>query len=181
MLKLGNQGVAAMYLGGRKITKAYLGEALVFGASAPPEPVRYTVTLSVDPQGGGTASGGGSVEAGAQVTVTASASSGYTFSGWRENGIIVSTSASYTFTVTGDRSLTAVFAAVIPTYRGDRPRGIRNGQRRRDLPAGRQRDRDGRAGRGVQVRQVDGERPDRQRERELYLYRHRGQDAHGRV
>ena len=117
MLKLGNQGVAAMYLGGRKITKAYLGEALVFGASAPPEPVRYTVTLSVDPQGGGTASGGGSVEAGAQVTVTASASSGYTFSGWRENGSIVSTSASYTFTVTGDRSLTAVFAAVIPTYR----------------------------------------------------------------
>lgn len=117
MLKLGNQGVAAMYLGGRKITKAYLGEALVFGASAPPEPVRYTVTLSVDPQGGGTASGGGSVEAGAQVTVTASASSGYTFSGWRENGGIVSTSASYTFTVTGDRSLTAVFAAVIPTYR----------------------------------------------------------------
>ena len=117
MLKLGNQGVAAMYLGGRKITKAYLGEALVFGASAPPEPVRYTVTLSVDPQGGGTASGGGSVEAGAQVTVTASASGGYTFSGWRENGSIVSTSASYTFTVTGDRSLTAVFAAVIPTYR----------------------------------------------------------------
>mgnify|MGYP001046293381 CR=1 FL=1 len=117
MLKLGNQGGAAMYLGGRKITKAYLGEALVFGASAPPEPVRYTVTLSVDPQGGGTASGGGSVEAGAQVTVTASASSGYTFSGWRENGGIVSTSASYTFTVTGDRSLTAVFAAVIPTYR----------------------------------------------------------------
>ena len=117
MLKLGNQGMAAMYLGGRKITKAYLGEALVFGASAPPEPVRYTVTLSVDPQGGGTASGGGSVEAGAQVTVTASASSGYTFSGWRENGSIVSTSASYTFTVTGDRSLTAVFAAVIPTYR----------------------------------------------------------------
>ena len=50
MLKLGNQGVAAMYLGGRKITKAYLGEALVFGASAPPEPVRYTVT-SVYPAG----------------------------------------------------------------------------------------------------------------------------------
>ena len=117
MLKLGNQGVAAMYLGGRKITKAYLGEALVFGASAPPEPVRYTVTLSVDPQGGGTASGGGSVGAGTQVTVTASASSGYTFTGWRENGTIVSTNQSYTFTVTGDRSLTAVFAVVIPTYR----------------------------------------------------------------
>lgn len=83
----------------------------------PPEPVRYTVTLSVDPQGGGMASGGGSVEAGTQVTVTASASSGYTFSGWRENGTIVSTNQSYTFTVTEDRSLTAVFAVVIPTYR----------------------------------------------------------------
>ena len=37
-------------------------------------------------------------------------------SSWKENGAIVSTSASYSFTANADRSLTAVFSAVIPTY-----------------------------------------------------------------
>lgn len=83
---------------------------------APPAPDRYTVALSVDPQGGGIVSGGGTVEGGAQVTVTAAPASGYTFSGWRESGSIVSTSRSYTFTVTSDRSLTAVFAAAVQSY-----------------------------------------------------------------
>lgn len=117
MLKLGSQGIAAIYLGGQKITKAYLGEAIVFDTAVPPEPVTYTIILSVDPQSGGTVTGGGNVEEGMSVTVSSTPASGYTFSGWRENGAIVSTSPSYTFTVTSDRSLTAVFAAVIPTYR----------------------------------------------------------------
>lgn len=83
----------------------------------PPTPVtKYTVTLSVDPQGSGVASGGGSVESGKSVTVTATASSGYEFAGWRESGTIVSTSASYTFTVNANRTLTAVFAVTIPVY-----------------------------------------------------------------
>ena len=82
----------------------------------PPEPVMHTITLSVDPEGGGTASGGGSAEDGGTITVTASPSNGHEFVGWRENGSIVSSSASYTFTVTGDRSLTAVFVAVVPVY-----------------------------------------------------------------
>lgn len=116
-MKLGSQGIAAIYLGGQKIKKAYLGEAVVFDTAEPPEPATYTITLSVDPQGGGTVTGGGSVEEGMSVTVSSTPASGYTFSGWRENGAIVSTSPSYTFTVTSDRSLTAVFAAVIPTYR----------------------------------------------------------------
>lgn len=116
-MKLGSQGIAAIYLGGQKIKKAYLGEAVVFDTAEPPEPATYTITLSVDPQGGGTVTGGGSVEEGMSVTASSTPASGYTFSGWRENGAIVSTSPSYTFTVTSDRSLTAVFAAVIPTYR----------------------------------------------------------------
>lgn len=116
MLKLGSQGIAAIYLGGQKIKKAYLGEAVVFDTAGPPEPVTYTITLSVDPQGGGTVTGGGSVEEGMSVTVSSTPASGYTFSGWRENGAIVSTSPSYTFTVTSDRSLTAVFAAEVQNY-----------------------------------------------------------------
>lgn len=83
---------------------------------APDEPTKYTVTLSVDPAGGGMASGGKTVASGVSITVTATPSDGYEFAGWSENGAIVSTSASYTFTVTGDRTLTAVFAAVIQTF-----------------------------------------------------------------
>lgn len=81
----------------------------------PPEPPvteMYTVTLLVDPAGGGIASGGRTVEAGTSIAVTASPSSGYEFTGWQEHGQTVSTSQSYTFTVTADRTLTAVFASV---------------------------------------------------------------------
>lgn len=83
---------------------------------APPEPATYTITLSVDPQGGGVASGGGTVSDGASVTVTAAPSTNYTFSGWRENGEIVSTSTTYTFSATRDRALTAAFSASAPVY-----------------------------------------------------------------
>lgn len=82
----------------------------------PPVTEKYTITLNVDPSGGGIASGGGTFSSGTSVTVSAAPSDGYTFAGWRENGAIVSTDASYTFTVSANRNLTAVFAAVIPTY-----------------------------------------------------------------
>lgn len=45
--------------------------------------------------------------------MTATAASGYSFSNWTEGGTVVSWSASYTFTVTGNRTLTANF-----TYQG---------------------------------------------------------------
>lgn len=77
---------------------------------APPEPVKYTVTLLADPEGSGVVSGGNTVVAGTSVTATAEPSDGYEFAGWTENGAMVSTSAAYTFTVTEDRALTAVFA-----------------------------------------------------------------------
>lgn len=80
----------------------------------PPTPTKYTITLSVDPEGGGVASGGGTVSEGQSVTITATPSSGYEFAGWREDGIIVSTSLSYTFVVGGDRTFTAVFAVIEP-------------------------------------------------------------------
>ncbi len=74
----------------------------------------YTVAVTADPAAGGTVSGGGSYKDGASVTVTATANGGYVFEGWMENGSVVSTDASYTFTVTGDRELTANFAFVPP-------------------------------------------------------------------
>ena len=69
------------------------------------------ITVSVDPAGTGTVSGGGNYLQGASCTVTAQASAGYSFQYWHEYGnpTAVSTDANYTFTVTGDRSLVAHF------------------------------------------------------------------------
>jgi len=70
----------------------------------------YTISLSASPVGGGSVSGAGTFAGGSSRTVTANASSGYTFKNWTENGSVVSTSASYTFTLNGNRNLVANFA-----------------------------------------------------------------------
>ena len=72
-------------------------------------PVYYTVNVSVNPSGGGNVSGGGSYQQGQTCTLTATANTGYTFTNWTENGNVVSTNATYTFTVIGDRTLGAYF------------------------------------------------------------------------
>ena len=82
----------------------------------PPEPTMYTVTIDVDPEGGGTATGGKTVSAGTSITVTATPSDGFEFVEWQENSVSISKNRVYTFTVTKDRNLTAVFAASVPVY-----------------------------------------------------------------
>jgi Divergent InlB B-repeat domain len=69
-----------------------------------------TIALSVSPVGGGTVSGAGTFPADRQHSVTATANSGYSFVNWTQNGGMVSTSASFTFTLDGDVSLVANFA-----------------------------------------------------------------------
>ena len=69
----------------------------------------YTVSVSANPTNGGTVNGGGTYNQGASCTVTASANAGYTFANWTENGTVVSTNRTYTFTVTGNRTLVANF------------------------------------------------------------------------
>ena len=69
----------------------------------------FTVSVSANPANGGTVIGGGSYQGGQTCTVTATAQAGYTFVNWTENGNQVSTEASYTFTVTGNRTLVANF------------------------------------------------------------------------
>jgi len=74
--------------------------------------VNYTIAVSASPTAGGTVGGGGTFAAGSSRTVTATANSGFTFSNWTESGTIVSTSASYTFTLNGNRTLVANFTQV---------------------------------------------------------------------
>ena len=68
-----------------------------------------TVSLTASPVLGGTVTGQGTYETNSAVTVTAAAKEDYSFVKWEKNGQTVSTNAHFTFTVTEDISLTAVF------------------------------------------------------------------------
>ena len=74
----------------------------------------FTVSVSASPSAGGTVTGGGTYEMGQSCTVTATANNDYGFDNWTRNGDVVSTSASYTFTVTNDLNLVANFTASTP-------------------------------------------------------------------
>lgn len=86
---------ATMYAGQNELTIVPEGSARVF----------------VTALGGGSVSGGGVYVIGKNATVVATAQSGYHFVGWKINGFMeyISTDASYTFEVTGQRDLVAVF------------------------------------------------------------------------
>ena len=77
---------------------------------------QYTVNVSANPNIGGSVTGGGTYNQGQSCTVTASPNAGYTFTNWTENGNVVSTNRSYTFTVTANRTLVANFQAQPQNY-----------------------------------------------------------------
>ena len=79
------------------------------------ENVYYTIIVEANPEEGGTVTGSGTFLQGQSCTVVATANSGYTFTNWKENGTVVSTNASYTFTVNGNRTLVAYFSATPPS------------------------------------------------------------------
>jgi hypothetical protein len=72
-------------------------------------PKQDTITVRASPSADGTVSGGGTFAAGTSHTVTATQKTGHTFVHWTENGRVVSTSASYTFTLNGNVTLVADF------------------------------------------------------------------------
>ena len=77
---------------------------------------QYTVNVSANPNIGGSVTGGGTYNQGQSCTVTATPNAGYTFTNWTENGNVVSTNRSYTFTVTANRTLVANFQAQPQNY-----------------------------------------------------------------
>lgn len=77
---------------------------------------QYTINVSANPNIGGTVTGGGIYNQGQSCTVTATANSGYIFTNWTENGNVVSSNASYTFTVNTNRNLVANFTAQSQQY-----------------------------------------------------------------
>lgn len=77
-------------------------------------PVYYTINLSVTPSGAGTASLNGNgtsatIESGAEISLSATAAVGYMFSGWYNGDTLLSSEQSYSYTPTGNITITAKF------------------------------------------------------------------------
>lgn len=75
---------------------------------------RYEVAATANPSEGGTITGTGMYDEGSVVSLTATPAEGYTFVNWTENDEEVSTDATYSFTVTSDRTLVANFSEIPP-------------------------------------------------------------------
>jgi uncharacterized repeat protein (TIGR02543 family) len=81
---------------------------------------QYTLTIRVNPAGGGTtnpAAGDHTYDAGTDVSVTATASSGYNFSGW--SGDASGTTLTITITMDSDKTITASFSSTQTAASGD--------------------------------------------------------------
>ncbi|MCC7292211.1 MAG: hypothetical protein IT449_09150 [Phycisphaerales bacterium] len=85
----------------------------------------YTIAASASPPEGGTVQGAGEYPPGSQASLAARPNSGFGFVNWTENGVQVSRNSTYTFTVTGDRTLVANFTpaytittSAAPSYAG---------------------------------------------------------------
>ena len=77
----------------------------------------FTITAVANPAEGGVVTGDGTYNYGASCTLTATVANGYNFINWTKGNEIVSTDASFTFTVTEDADYVANFEEIIiPTY-----------------------------------------------------------------
>ena len=77
-------------------------------------PITWTITATANPTDGGTVNGAGNYATGETCTLTATAAEDYQFIHWTENGTVVSSDANYSFQVSADRNLVAVFASTDP-------------------------------------------------------------------
>jgi hypothetical protein len=71
--------------------------------------IQYTISTSSSPSAGGSVSGAGNYDCGANVQLVATPNSCYTFTGWSENGVVISGSQTLTFTASANRTLVANF------------------------------------------------------------------------
>ena len=68
----------------------------------------YTITVTANPESGGSVSGGGTYEEGTEIVLSAEVNEGYTFVGWfAENGEQITTDAEFSHVVTKDRQFKA--------------------------------------------------------------------------
>ena len=77
---------------------------------------QYTITANANNNSWGTVTGGGTYDAGASCTLTATPASGYQFQCWKRNGIVMSSNPTYTFTVNESATYTAFFGETPINY-----------------------------------------------------------------
>ena len=75
-------------------------------------PTYYNISVMVNPANAGTATGEGGYIQGTQCTLVASANEGYQFVNWMKDNQVMSTNATYTFTVNENGYYTANFEAL---------------------------------------------------------------------
>ena len=92
------------------VAKAYPFTIADSGAILPPH---SSVDTSASPAEGGTATGTGVYNNGSSVAVVARPNPAFDFVNWTDNGTIVSTNASYQFTIEVNHSLVANFTASV--------------------------------------------------------------------
>jgi hypothetical protein len=90
------------------VSKNYTLIIAAAGAALPPTSLLDT---TANPVGGGATTGDGAFAIDANATVTATASPGFTFLNWSDNGIVVSANRSYTLVMNVNHSLVANFTA----------------------------------------------------------------------
>jgi hypothetical protein len=73
----------------------------------------YVISASASPAAGGSVAGGGTYNCGSSITLTATANFGYQFSGWTEGFVEVSTTPTYTFSASANRTLLANFSPIV--------------------------------------------------------------------
>ena len=78
------------------------------------QPNTYIISASVQPAGAGTVTGSGGYAVGSTCTLHATPAQGYFFLNWTQNGNVVSTNSTYSFTVTGNANYTANFTHGLP-------------------------------------------------------------------
>ena len=84
-----------------------------------PELNSYEISVTANPDEGGTVNGAGTYYHGQYCTLTALANEGSTFHYWTENGEVVSFDVEYTFLVKRDRNLVADFSSNSPIIFAD--------------------------------------------------------------
>ena len=79
----------------------------------------FTITTTIEPDEGGIVTGAGVFNSGTTCTITAIPSEGYLFLNWSKDEEVVSCNTSYSFTVTEDAEIKAIFMLLEDTLIGE--------------------------------------------------------------
>ena len=101
--------VSASDASGRTTTQPVMGAADPHSFKIEDAPVTYAINATANPTGYGTVTGAGVYDEGANVVLTATPVGANVFVNWTENGEVVSTDATYSFTAAMDRDIVANF------------------------------------------------------------------------